>query len=120
MRFSWRAVSVGSGATFGRRETQGTPLDHGDEGVSVHAAEWFRRLATLVDLTLSSASSGSAINFGAGDGVRRSGPRMICFPSRRRGGSKDEGRQDDQEDQYTGHEGRNAEQRSTTGGRGNG
>ena len=110
MRFSWarclcgmtvRPCALRSGSCSAGPMTQGTPLRSIEtRGVSVHAnGSGSGRLGHIwLIWTLSSASSGSASNFGEGDGVRRSSPRMICFPSRRRGGSKDEGRRNDQED----------------------
>jgi hypothetical protein len=41
---------------------------------------------------------------------------MICFPSRRRGGSKDKDRKNDQQDKCGGEKCRYAEQGGTAGG----
>ena len=110
MRFSWARCLCGmtvfprvlcSGSCSAGPMTQGTPLRSIEiMGVSVQAnGSGSGRLGHIwLIWTLSSASSGSASNFDEGDRVRRSSPRMICFPSRRRGGSKDEGGENDQED----------------------
>jgi hypothetical protein len=97
---------------------QGTPLLSMEaRGLSVHGSRsGLGRLGHLwLIWTLSSASPGSASDVDEGDGERSCCPRMIRLPSGR-GGGKDKGRQDDQDDECADEECSNAEQRSAASG----